>query len=100
MGGFWLAVSVLIGLFPAVSSAPGSSVVAAVSTACDALPDTPVPADAVIGGFGPSQFLGDVDGDGHKDVDTGYWTGSADPELADHYLHVELTSGWGTAILI
>ena len=100
MGGFWLAVSVLIGLFPAVSSAPGSSVVAAVSTACDALPDTPVPADAVIGGFGPSQFLGDVDGDGHKDVVTGYWTGSADPELADHYLHVELTSGWGTAILI
>ena len=100
MGGFWLAVSVLIGLFPAVSSAPGSSVVAAVSTACDALQETPVPADAVIGGFGPSQFLGDVDGDGHKDVVTGYWTGSADPELADHYLHVELTSGWGTAILI
>ena len=100
MGGFGLAVSVLIGLFPAVSSTPSSSVLAAVSTACDALPDTPVPTDAVIGGFGPSQFLADVDGDGHKDVVTGYWTGNADPDLADHYLHVELASGWGTAILI
>ena len=100
MGAFWLALSVLIGFFPAVSSSLSSTLVAAVSTACDALPDTPVPADAVIGGFGPSQFLADVDGDGHKDVVTGYWTGNADPELADHYLHVELASGWGTAILI
>ena len=100
MGGFGLAVSVLIGLLPAVSSTPSSSVLAAVSTACDALPDTPVPTDALIGGFGPSQFLADVDGDGHKDVVTGYWTGNADPDLADHYLHVELASGWGTAILI
>ncbi len=100
MGGFWLALSVLIGLFPAVPSTPSPNLVAAVSTTCDALPDTPVPADAVIGGFGPSQFLADVDGDGHKDVVTGYWTGNADPELADHFLHVELASGWGTAILI
>ena len=100
MGGFWLALSVLIGLSPAVSSTPSWSVVSAVSTTCDALTDTPVPADAVIGGFGPSQFLADVDGDGHKDVVTGYWTGNADPELADHFLHVELASGWGTAIRI
>ena len=74
--------------------------VAAVSTTCDTLTDTAVPADAVIGGFGPSQFLADVDGDGQKDVVTGYWTGNSDPELADHYLHVELASGWGTAIRI
>ena len=100
MGVAWLALSVLIGLFPAAASSPSSNLVAAVSTACDALADTPVPADAVIGGFGPSQFLADVDGDGHKDVVTGYWTGNADPDLADHYLHVELASGWGTAILI
>ncbi|MET0566680.1 MAG: hypothetical protein ABW021_09590 [Acidimicrobiia bacterium] len=100
MGVAWLALSFLIGLFPAVPSTPSSNLVAAVSTACDALADTTVPADAVIGGFGPSQFLADVDGDGHKDVVTGYWTGNADPELADHFLHVELASGWGTAIRI
>jgi hypothetical protein len=100
MGMSWLALSVLIGLFPAVASTPSSSQFAAVATACDALADTPVPADAVIGGFGPSRFLADVDGDGHKDVVTGFWTRNADPDLADHYLHVELASGWGTAIRI
>jgi hypothetical protein len=93
----WLALLVAMALLPLVPSAAGA---AAVTTPCDALPDTPVHDDAVIDDAGPTRFLGDVDGDGLKDVVTGYWRGSADPDAAEHYLHVELASGWGTAFRI
>jgi hypothetical protein len=77
----------------------GSSPAVAVSTECDALPDTEIPADARFGDFDlPTRFLADVDGDGHRDVVTGYVIGGPAPpyEDRDTYLHVELASGWGT----
>ncbi len=83
------ALTVALALLPLGSSGAGS---ATVSTPCDALPDTAVADDAVVG----DRFLSDVDGDGARDVVTGYMSGNADPDLADHYLHVELASGWGT----
>ena len=95
MGRIWPALLVLVASLGVVSS---SSVAGAapVSTACDTLSDTEIHEDAVIGGSGvPSRFLADVDGDGNRDVVTGYWRGHQDPDLAEHYLHVELASGWG-----
>jgi len=78
----------------------GSSPAAAVSTECDSLVDTEIPAEARIGDFGPARFLADVDGDQHGDVVTGYVIGGPPPayEDQDAYLHVELASGWGTVI--
>jgi hypothetical protein len=78
-----------------VSSLPaGASQVSVVSTPCDVLPDTLVHADAVISEEGlPTRFVADVDGDGFRDVVTGYWRGSANRDEAEHYLHVELASG-------
>jgi hypothetical protein len=95
----WFAFLVAMMLLPVASGPAGASPLAAVSTPCDALPDTPVHEDAVFDGF-PARFLADVDGDGLKDVITGYWRGSADPDDAEHYLHVELASGWGTSFRI
>ena len=76
----------------------GSSPAAAVSTECDDLTDTEIPANARIGDLGPGQFLADVDGDQHRDVVTGYVIGGPPPmyEDQDSYLHIELASGWGT----
>ena len=99
-GRIGLGLSVVMVLLSLVPSGAGAVEVAALTTACDALPDTPVPDDAVIDDSGPTRFLGDVDGDGLKDVVTGYWRGSADPDEAEHYLHVELASGWGTSFRI
>jgi ribosomal protein L24E len=89
-----LAVSLLATLLPLGPSAHAASV----STACDSRPDTEVPADARINGdFGfPTRFLADVDGDGHRDVVTGYMLGGELAADRDSYLHVELASGWGT----
>ena len=65
-----LATLVLAALVPL-----GPSPAAAVSTECDDLADTEIPADARIGDFGPGRFLADVDGDQHRDVVTGYVIG-------------------------
>jgi hypothetical protein len=98
MSRIWLVLSVLVASL-GVASSP--SVAAPVSTACDTMPDTEIHEGAVIGGNGvPSRFLADVDGDGNRDVVTGYWRGHQDPDLAEHYLHVELASGWGTSVRI
>jgi hypothetical protein len=70
-----------------------------VTTPCDGLPDTSVPGDAVISDSGSTRFLADVDGDGLRDVVTGYWRG-ADQDTGEHWLHVELASGWGTQVRI
>ncbi|HYJ23864.1 MAG TPA: hypothetical protein VE027_02575 [Acidimicrobiia bacterium] len=90
-----LATLVLAALVPL-----GPSPAAAVSTECDDLADTEIPADARIGDFGPGRFLADVDGDQHRDVVTGYVIGGPPPAYGnqDAYLHVELASGWGTVI--
>jgi hypothetical protein len=77
----------------------GPSPAAAVSTECDALPDIEIPADARFGDFdSPTRFLADVDGDGLRDVVSGYVIGGPAPpyEDRDTFLHVELASGWGT----
>ena len=86
-----------------LSLAPGSAAAVpamAVTTPCDPLPDTSVPDDAVINDSGSTRFLADVDGDGSRDVVTGYWRGSTDRDEAEHWLHVELASGWRTAVRI
>jgi hypothetical protein len=72
----------------------GPSPAHSVATECDALTDAEIPAGAFI----PTRFLADVDGDGHRDVITGYELGGPRPNYADQdaYLHVELASGWGT----
>ncbi len=92
-----LATMVLATLVP-FSTSPA----AAVSTECDSLVDTEIPAEARIGDLGPARFLADVDGDQHRDVVTGYVIGGPPPayEDQDAYLHVELASGWGTVIQI
>jgi len=86
-----LAVLVVASLLPL-----GQRPAGAVTTPCDSRPSTPILADAVVDRSYPSRFLADVDGDGHKDVITGYFSGNADPDLARHFLHLELASGWGT----
>jgi hypothetical protein len=83
-----LVVTALLLLVPEPASA-------AATTPCDGLPDTEVPADAHIGDFGTIRFLADIDGDGLRDVVTGYWLGD-DPDLGPHFLHAQLASGWGT----
>ncbi len=93
MSRFLVALVMVASLLPAGATLA----VAAVTTPCDNLPDTPVPPDAIIGVDGLiTQFLADVDGDGFRDVITGYSSGDPDPGLAEHHLHVELASGWGT----
>ena len=87
-----LAMLVMVSLLP---PAPGPALAA--TTPCDGRPDSEIPADAHIGDFSSVRFMADVDGDGLRDVITGYWLGT-DPDLGEHYLHVELASGWGTQI--
>jgi hypothetical protein len=60
---------------------------------CLGLPSTPIHPDATISG----QMLADVDGDGSRDLLTGYSrTGAGLVE--EWYLHVEFTSGWATGV--
>ena len=72
----------------------GSAPAVGVATECDGLPDAAIPAEAFIA----ARFLADVDGDGNRDVITGYEIGGPRPNYReqDAYLHVELASGWGT----
>lgn len=90
----WLIALMALAALPL---APDSA--EAVTTPCDSRPDTPVPEAAVISDNGSTRFLADVDGDGFRDVVTGYRLGD-DPGLAEYWLHVELASGWGTQIRI
>lgn len=65
------------------------------AASCNGLPSAPIHDDAVIG----KQVVSDVDGDGRFDRITGYWLGASDVLDADEvYLHLEVGSGWGTAL--
>jgi hypothetical protein len=86
----WLIALMASALLPFAPDSAG-----AVTTPCDTRPDTPVPAAAIVS----TRFLADVDGDGARDVITGYRLGS-DPDLAEYWLHLELASGWGTQVRI
>lgn len=86
----WLIVLTTLAALPFASGPVG-----AITTPCDSRPDTSVPGDAILS----TRFLADVDGDGARDVITGYQLGN-DPDLAEHWLHVQLASGWGTQVRI
>jgi hypothetical protein len=86
----WLIALTALAALPLAPDSAG-----AITTPCDSRPDTPVPGDAILS----TRFLADVDGDGARDVVTGYRLGS-DSDLAEYWLHLELASGWGTQVRI
>lgn len=67
------------------------------SEACSSEPHTPLDSSA----RAVQSIVADVDGDGFEDTVTGYLLGSSDPaEATAAFIHVELASGWGTALQI
>lgn len=67
------------------------------SEACSNEPHTPLDSSA----RAVQSIVADVDGDGFEDTVTGYLLGSSDPaEATAAFIHVELGSGWGTALQV
>lgn len=101
MGMFSLAACTPTGLDGTTTTQPASTTTTqpqpAPSEACSSGPHTPLDSNA----RAVHSIVANVDGDEFEDTVTGYLLGSSDPaEATAAFIHVELASGWGTALQI